>query len=262
MGRLSRFCIALAPFLVLGASHAAAEPQILGVIASLEPVTLQCARGECSAEFSSYCIERHRKSPIWGTAYTIHDPATLTLEGVRKDGTTIALSVVEHLSIASARGRSAISMSLPSSLLLDYDLASVQVSVGERATLIPEPIVGARRPHTEADIALATGPLRDAAAAIIDRGGETVGAALLTAKLINALPQGGRASTAERDALWQSAALSESAPGYTLAEEGFAFCQDTTRVGMMSLRQCLGSVHDRFISELNSEYWRAVETGS
>ena len=262
MGGINRFCIALASFLVLGASQAAAEPQILGVIASLEPVTLQCERGECSAEFSSYCIERHRKSPIWGTVYNIHDPATLTLEGVTADGTVIQLSAIEHLTIASARGRSAISMSLPSSLLLEYDLASIQVSVGERATLIPEPIVGARRPHTEADIALATGPLRDAAAAVIDHGGETVDAALLTAQMINALPQGGRASTVERDALWQAAALSESSPGYTLAEEGYAFCYDTTRVGMMSLRQCLGSVHDRFISELNSEYWRAVETGS
>ncbi len=262
MGGINRFCIALASLLVLGASQAAAEPQILGVIASLEPVTLQCARGECSAEFSSYCIERYRKSPIWRTAYYVHDPETLTLEGVRKDGTVIQLSAVEHLTITSARGRSAISMSLPSSLLLDYDLASIQVSVGDRATLIPEPIAGARRPHTEADIALATGPLRDAAAAIIDHGGKTVDAALLTAQLINALPQGGRASTAERDALWQVATLSESSPGYTLAEEGYEFCYDTTRVGMMSLRQCLGSVHDRFISELNSEYWQAVETGS
>ena len=262
MGRLNRFCIVLASFLALGASQAAAEPQILGLIASLAPVTLQCQRGECGAEFSSYCIERDRRAPIKGDAYTIYDPATLTVEGVYPDGTTIVLSLDDSVAITSARGRSSVRISLPSYVLREFGLASVRVSIGERATLIPEPAAGARRPHGEADIALAAGPMRDAAAVIIDHGGETVDAALLTARLINELPQGGRASQAQRDELWRTAGPSPIASGYALVETGFERCYEVTRSGMMSLRQCLGSLHDRLISELNVAYWKAVETGS
>ena len=262
MGRINRFCVALASFLALGASQAAAEPQILGLIASLAPVTLQCQRGECGAEFSSYCIERDRRAPIKGNVYTIYDPATLTVEGVRPDGTTMVLALDDSVAITSARGRSSVRISLPSYVLLEFGLASVRVSIGERATLIPEPAAGARRPHTEADIALAAGPMRAAAALIIDHGGATVDAALLTARLINELPRGGRASQAQRDGLWRTVGLSSGASGYGLVETGFERCHEVTRSGMMSLRQCLGSLHDRFISELNVAYWKAVETGS
>lgn len=262
MGRINRFCVVLASFLTLGASQATAEPQILGLIASLAPVTLQCQRGECSAEFSAYCIERDRRAPIKGNVYTIYDPATLTVEGVYPDGATIVLSLDDSVAITSARGRSSVRISLPSYLLLELGLASVRVSVGESATLIPEPTAGARRPHTPADIALAAGPMRAAAAVIIDHGGKTIDAALMTARLINQLPQGGRASEAQRDELWRTVGLSSVASGYGLVETGFERCYEVTRSGMMSLRQCLGSLHDRFISELNVAYWKAVETGS
>ncbi len=75
MGRISRLGAVLVPLSwavpllwALGASQAAAAPQILAVIASVEPVTLQCERGECGAEFTVYCIEQRRSSPEPGTA--------------------------------------------------------------------------------------------------------------------------------------------------------------------------------------------------
>ena len=257
-----RFSVALVAFLLIGLSRASAEPQILGLIASLEPISLQCERGQCAAEFTSYCIEQHRKPPDMGTVYDIYDPATLIVEGVRSDGETVRYDAPGLLEIASARGRSAIRMSVPASFLKENGLASIRVTVGERATLIPEADPNARRPHTAFDIAMATGALRDVAAAIIDHGGERVDAALQTAKLINARPRFGRASESQRDGVWQVVGLSSKAPGHALVETGFGLCSDVTKSGMMTLRQCLGSLHDGLISKLNVEYWKAVETGS
>lgn len=257
-----RFSVALVVFSLMGLSRASAEPQILGLIASLQPVSLQCERRQCGAEFTSYCIEQHRKPPILGTVYYIHDPETLIVEGVREDGETVRFPAPGLLHIASARGRSAIRMSVPANFLKENGLTSVRVTVGELATLIPKPNPNARRPHTEFDIARATGPRRNVAATIIDHGGERVAAARQTARLINALPRNGRASEAQRDRVWRSVELSLNAPGYALVEAGFDTCYGVTLSGMMSLRQCLGSLHDRLISKLNIDYWRAVGAGS
>ena len=257
-----RFSIALVAFSLIGMPRASAEPQILGLIATLEPISLQCERGQCSAEFTSYCIEQSREPPLLGTAYHIYDPATLTVEGVREDGESIRFQAPGLVEIASARGRSAVRMTVPASFLKENRLAFVRVTVGERATLIPEANPKARNPHTEFDIAMATGPLRDVAAAIVDGGGARVDAARQTARLINALPRSGRASEAQRDRIWQVVGLSPDLSGHAMVVSGFERCQRVTSSGLMSLRQCLGSLHDGLISKLNVDYWKAVETGS
>ena len=257
-----RFTVMLVAFSLIGLARASAEPQILGLIANLEPVPLQCERGQCGAEFTSFCIEHRRKPPTLGTVYNIHDPETLIVEGVREDGEVVRFEALGLLDIASARGRSAVRMSVPASFLEDNGLALVRVTVGERATLIPEPNPSAYWVHTDYDIAVAAGPLRNVAAAIIDHGGERTGAALLTARLVNALPRAGRASEAERDRVWSSTGLSPESSGYALVETGFDQCYRVTRSGMMTLRQCLGSLHDRLISKLNVDYWMAIDAGS
>ncbi len=257
-----RFTVTLVAFSLIGLARASAEPQILGLIASLEPTSLQCERGQCGAEFTSFCIEKRREPPVMGTVYDIHDSATLIVEGVREDGETVRLQAPGLLDIASARGRSAVRISVPARFLKDNGLASIRVTVGEGATLIPEPNSDGYWVHTDYDIALAAGPLRNVAAAIIDRGGERVDAALQTARLINALPRAGRASEAQRGQVWSSTALSSESSGYALVETGFDQCYRVTRSGMMTLRQCLGSLHDRWISKLNVDYWEAVDAGS
>ncbi len=50
--------------------------------------------------------------------------------------------------------------------------------------------------------------------------------------------------------------------GRAIAKAGFENCSVTTKSGLMSLRQCLGSLHDSFIGELNTQYWKSLETGS
>ena len=195
-------------------------------------------------------------------AYESHDAEPWLVEVVREDGETVRFQASGLCDIASARGRSAVRISVPARFLTDNGLASVRVTVGELATLIPEPNPTAYWVHTGYDIAVAAGPLRNAAAAIIDRGGARTGAALLTARLINALPRAGRASEARRDQGWSRVGLWPESSGYELVETGFDQCYRVTRSGLMSLRQCLGSLHDRWISKLNVDYWEAADAGS
>jgi len=254
--------LAVAPLLALGATQAVAAPQILGVIASAGPIELRCDYRECGAQFTSYCLEQRRHSPDQGTPYYIHDTATVTLEGVREDGTVVALDVAGLLTVSTERGHSAIRMSVSKSILREFDLAAVRLSIGDNATLVPEAIAGDRRPHTEADIALAAGPLSALAKQVMMRGFTKIDAARVTASLINALPARGRTTELVRAAVWQEVSPDAATPGYELARQGFERCYDATFVGLSSLRQCLGSVHDKFISELNVNYWQSIETGS
>lgn len=266
MVKISRLSTALSSLLLLGtalgASQAAAAPQALGLIARADPVTLQCERGECGVELTAFCVERYRTSPQPGTAYYLHDPDTVAIEGVRHDGTTIALDIAELFTITTERGHSAVRMSVPSTVLERFDVAAVRVSVKQTATLIPDPVPGDPNPQTDVDILLAAGPLRTAATAILDNGGERIDAARITSSVINLLPRHGRASDAERGGVWQAGSPPARAPGYDLARQAFDHCSIMTRSGMQSLRQCLGSKHDSFVGELNTRYWHALEIGS
>ncbi len=269
MERDFRLGVALVPLLVLvpvvlvlGAPPAAAAPQSLGLIARADPVTLQCERGECGVELTAFCVERFRASPEPGTPYYLHDPATVAIDGVRRDGTTVRLELADLLTVTTERGHSAVRISVPSDVLERFGLASLRVSVGRNATLIPKAVPGDRNPQTEIDILLAAGPLRSAAAVIVDNGGARVDATRLVASVINALPRRGRADDAERDSVWQAVSPPAGTPGYSLARAGFERCKTTTLGGMQSLRQCLGSIHDSLIGELNTRYWYALEVGS
>lgn len=269
MGKRVGLVAALAPLLLLlGASQVAAAPQILAVIASVEPVTLQCERGECRAEFTVYCIERARSSPEPGTVYSFYNPDSLVLDGVRRDGSTVRLASSELLTITTERSHAAVRMSLPSRVLRQFDLASVRVSIGEDASLIPDPVAGDRWPHSDGDIMAATGPLRTTAAKIVDRGGAQMEATRVTLGLVNALPRAGRATQRERDHVWAQFAPAAGADGQAfsdgraLAKAGFDRCSVTTNGGLMSLRQCLSSLHDSLIGKLNTKYWKSLEAGS
>ena len=65
---------------------AAAAPQILGMVATAEPMPLVCAGGTCSAEFSTFCLQDKRVPPRPGTAYTVAGGGGLTLVVTATDG--------------------------------------------------------------------------------------------------------------------------------------------------------------------------------
>ena len=243
------------------AAPAAAAPQAIALVASAEPIELRCHLGECGAEFTSFCLERNRPSPSTGTPYWLYDTASLKLEGRTRDGETVALDAGE-LQITSARGHTAVWMALPASSLRERNLASVSVTVTPGATLLPEEAPDDPKGHSAYEIERIAGPLRATGTKIVDKAGAPIAAAQVTARLINLLPRLGRTTSAERDGLWAKASLAPETPGYAKIKAGFDNCHQITRSGSMSLRQCLGSVHDAFVSRLNIRYWKATKAGS
>jgi len=251
---------ALAFVLMAGAAHAA--PQILGLVATLDPVELQCDQGECSAEFSSICLQRHRASPTPGKQYFLHEQSDIAIIGRTVDGQVLSLPADDVVSIISLRGHSAVRIAIDVEELSRRGLKTASVRVGSDVSLIPKSVPGDPKPQTPEDIALATGPLRTLATAILLEDEDQLEAARKTARLINALPARGRATDAQRDSVWQRVSKPTDKRGNQTAEEAFRRCHSLTKAGTTSLRDCLGSTHDIFIGRLNNTYWDRSGAGS
>jgi len=253
-----------APLLVIGSWSAQAAPQVLGLVATLEPVQLQCDRGVCSAELSTICLQQRRASPAKGQRYLIHDPDAMTAAGMTADGVQVALSVDDVIQVESLRGHSAIRVSAPAHLLKRLGLDSIEISVDRNVALVPEPVPGDNRPQTEADIGLAAGPFLDIAADVLAERKERVDAAQLTARMANSLPRLGRADDAARDGVWQAAigARADQGAAAEMARQAYDRCHALTRAGSTSLRNCLGTAHDIFMGRVNTEYWDRSGAGS
>ncbi len=263
---LSSLAIAL-PMAMAPLAAANAAPQILGVVASAQPTQLYCANGECVAQLTAFCLTEYRASPSKGTPYQAHNPQTIKVIGQRADGTVVPLDVAHALRFSSARNHLAVQVSLPQAIMRLYELASITLEVDDGLSLIPTAKPGDPKPITDADIQIATGPLRSVATGIVDRGGPRVEAAQLTTLLINTLPDGGRATDAARAAAWDKAFASlgvedTKSDGLRLASQAHSQCQAETTVGFTTLRQCLASSHDIFMGKINKKYWDAVNTGS
>ena len=62
-------------------SPAHGAPQMMGLVAFNTPQSLQCQRGHCFAEFTAFCLQPERASPVKGTAYRMHDGARIAYGG-------------------------------------------------------------------------------------------------------------------------------------------------------------------------------------
>ncbi len=103
--------------------------------------------------------------------------------------------------------------------------------------------------------------MRATASAVIANGAEHIAAARMALRIVNSLPRDGRASDRERDEASRVVASMAGMSGHEMVNAGFDRCYRNTRASLLSLRQCLGSVHDKFIGELNTRYWKATEAG-
>ena len=268
---MRKFAVAAALYaplaLAFGAIPAAADPQMLGVVETASAVPLHCSNGECGAELTSICLQQLRATPSVGYRYYAHNPETIGLTGIRRDGSRVALLVEQALAFSSARGYSAVRVSVPEDVLRQHNVASVEISIGAGLTLVPEakPFDEARR-LTEGDIELGAGPLRQTATAIVDHDDDKAHASQVLARMIDVLPRRGRASLEVRTGLWSMTgvpvAANVSKRGAHRAKSTYNGCYRHTRVGDLTLRECLGEAHDSFMRDLNEDYWDAVKTGT
>ncbi len=239
-------------------SHAA--PQVLGLIATNAPVPLNCLGGNCTAEFSAFCLQRARELPERGTLYrAVGDSLTLIVTAT--DGSRRWLPGAGHVTITTARGIAAVRVAISQRTLKGLGAVSAAVQVGPRVSLVPIPVIGDPNPQSPMEIDAATGPLREVAEQLVDEGGPAVDAVRLIGRVVNALPQRGRADVETGQQLWRElvSASGETAAAIARAEESYARCQGLLSQGYeFSLRRCLEKRHDSLLLELNSRYWEAM----
>ena len=89
--------------------------------------------------------------------------------------------------------------------------------------------------------------------------------ARLTNRLISTLPERGRTLPKVRDALWSEVlggAPGTDAPASAArAFESYQDCRGRAENGTIALRTCLAAAHDKFIGDLNNQYWDATKYG-
>lgn len=265
MSRSIRAAFVFSCVLLPATAHAA--PQILALVETDRATTLTCADGVCAAEFSAFCLQENRPTPAAGTVYTAIGDADIRLVLTLPDGAVRERPVGPDLEIVSVRGYSALRLSVPQRLLADHGATAVALSVGERVALAPRISRGDPHPLTPQELAMASGPLRTAGQAIVDRGGKSADTARITNALINAMPAGRMPEPAERQSLWQDVAGLDDAdtatPGRKQALWAYEACWNIVEnAGGNGLRGCLQRYHDIVMQGLTTKYWDASKAGS
>lgn len=265
MRKLSIGLALAAPLFAVTPAHA--DPQMLGVIQTAAAVPLHCSAGNCTAELTSICLHEARATPTKGYPYTAFNPDAITVTGTRQDGSSVSLRAADVLRFAAERGFHTVRVEVPDAVRREHDLVALAVNVEKPLTLVPAAKAADNDdPLTEADIELGAGPMRRTAAAIVDRDADTMHASQVIARMIDALPRHGKAATEVRAGLWENAAATH-APSYSRigvhkARTAYNRCYRQTRIGDKNLRGCLAEAHDKFLQDLNTEYWDAVKAGS
>jgi hypothetical protein len=172
----------------LATGGAEAAPQMLGVVASVEPIPMHCTNGTCAAELSSFCLQESRSMPSDGAAYQALDPDKLTLVVTKADGSTERVPAGPYVKLASARNYVAVSVSLSEAEAHKLGATAVAITVGPRLTLLPVATLDDSRPLTAEEIATARTALRAAATNLFDADTPRTREARLMNRLINALP--------------------------------------------------------------------------
>ncbi len=266
--RLGPTAIMLAALFAFGSNPAQAAPQALALVATQGKVGLVCQGGDCSAEFTTFCLQSDRFAPAPGTSYRLAESGAVQVLGTTRDGRKITLDPKAHLRFESMRGHVAMRISMPRETMLNLDLAAVELAVGENVSLLPVPEPDDADPITESDVAVLTGSLRPLGTRMVDANEARMQAARITSRMVNLLPPRGESSEATGTALLRQAidGIGESrlsSGAKDMARSAYSFCKFAAdRGAVTSLRRCLQTEHDSFIRYLNSEYWDAVKTGS
>jgi hypothetical protein len=256
---------ALAGIATLGAGDAVAAPQILGIVASNGPIPLSCDDRGCRADLSTFCLQQPRANPEQGQAYRLAEGAPIMLIGKNSAGQRVHLPAAPYMSFTTARGFTAVEVSLPAATMRELGLQSVSVEVGRMATLIPFEDADDASPQSPDEIALATTTLRDKSQKFFDDAGESGDAIRLANLMVNELPLRGRlpSDTDGRilDAAMAAPAARSAGPaGVELAKSMYLTCVHKTDVThhIDTMRNCLKGSHDRLVVNTNIDFWNSL----
>lgn len=246
------------------AAAAGAGPQALGLVATAEPVPLQCQYGSCDAFLSAFCLEEQRPAPYKRTAYRPAPGTAITLVVRTRDGRTLRLAGDQWLAFRTNYIYASVTASVDQQRLARLAPVSAAVEVGPLASLVPFPVEHDAKPHSAEELKRTTGTHRRAAMGFFGPGDRRSEAVALTARLINALPRFGQVPADRRHRALQSAM---SAPAFTRAQSGsrsavadtVAGCRAAIAVNRrMTMRGCLELKHGGVQIEVNAEFWKSL----
>lgn len=247
----------------------AAEPQILGLVASNGSMPMTCNERDCIVDLSAFCMQERAPVPPPRTPYEIADAQfdTITIVARSTGGQTVRLPAGRIADFHSARGNRAVRMSVPRQAMASLGLQDIAVEVAPMASLVPRSLAGSDDPTVQSEIALVTGSLRLVADRLVDNGGPGTVAARITNRLINAIPEADGGDVDDRESLWskivdRSGLVWEDGEGLNMAKDAYRRCSGLPGGGFISFRQCLAARHDIFLSPQNRAYWDAVGSGS
>lgn len=250
---------------VAGAAQAA--PQMLAVVATAEPMPMDCKDGTCTASLSSICLQEERPSPKNGTAYTPVDMDAFEVVLTDRRGEQHAISAADAgLNIENSRSYFAVRAQLSPDLLKTYGAIGATINVRADATLVPEPLPGDSSPITAHEIAHIAKGLRPLAERWIGNEQAKTAAAQTLNRWINEIAT----ATSANDVIGE---LKQSAKrGGTgvftgdverFVSEVVGFCEDDLkRDRTASMDRCLEHWHDHLMYDLNTDYWDGIKPGS
>jgi hypothetical protein len=250
--------------IALSSAPAQAAPQILGLIASTEPVPMTCSGGTCTAELSSVCLQQHRPTPSTGTVYRPAKRTHITLTVTGPDGVIHERSVAAALTFKSLRQFSAVKVSLPEATVRQLGDGTARLSVAPMASVIPVASAGDPQPLSAGEIARYTGPLRTLAERAFERDGARVNATRILNQMVNRLSEGSNDGIGKVTSLWQQTVRKDvSDETRKFLTRAVDHCRETLRTGVMSdLRSCLSYHHDYLSGENTTNAWQAMNPGS
>lgn len=247
----------------LAADPASAAPQVLGVVASIAPVEMTCTGELCTARLSAFCLQRERDVPTDRTLYHAADPGAFALILSRADGSKVVIPADGRVGFASAFGFASVRATVAAGLLSQWDAVSIAIEVAPAAALVPAPVAGDPNPQSEAEIALATGPLRRLASQHFDAPSTARDAAQLIGALVSAFPVRSWEGPVDRAGLWArqvtpALAAAASPEALALARSVYDNCLPSS----YGMRQCLDLKHMNLLSDATRAYWDEAGPGS
>jgi len=246
-------------------------PQVLGLIATVQPLPLTCGDGACSAVLTSFCLQEDRPSPHHGQPYDLAGLGDVSLVVTKISGETVRFAATGLLAYTTEDDFTRMRVSMEESRLASLDATAVAIDVEPMVSLTPvldrplPPEVAARDEET------ALGAPRLLAESFFKPGTPRADAARALTRMIGLLPAGaastGSATKAIRDGVWDKVragggldALSRD--GVSRAKSELDRCGAYADMGVrLTLRGCLETSHGKTLREVNEDFWKHDPAG-
>ncbi len=265
MRALTKTIMAAAALAVLPAT-AYAAPQMLGVVATSQPLKLECGTETCTVELSTFCLQSERDTPDRHYVYTPHDLSVFKVLASNDAGETTEVPLTAA-KVRAERGYTAARIEFSVHNLKEKGLSARSLRVADGGVLVPMPVPGDPNPIMEGEVEHVIASLQPVANKIFKLHSNEFEAIKVVSRVLSETPTAGRLKKQDRENLWQNTfgetARESIGPGMHRAADVVGYCQYRTSQGrFFSVRRCLEQRLDGMMMNLNTDYWKAVKPGS